>query len=137
MKGIYAIALLLFASLACMESSAVGDGVRPEASPTVAVRDLQAATPEAAHLDEMIVEGAGLPVFDTGLIIRTVCAIESLNVRGGPGTNWAVLYVLPAGERVRVRDVGMGVNAGWLMISRLQYDPPYSPQWVNGDYLCP
>lgn len=135
MKGIYVLVVLLLASLACMESSAVGGGVVPEASSTVAVRDL--ATPEAVRIDEMIVESAGLPVFDTGVIIRTVCAIESLNVRSGPGTNWAVLYVLPAGERVRVRDVGMGGNAGWLMISRLKYVPPYSPQWVKGEYLCP
>lgn len=64
-----------------------------------------------------------------------VCAAETLNVRGGPedGATW--LDVLPNGERVWVREWSHNGN-GWAMISDQPGGWPYSPQWVNGDYLC-
>lgn len=125
------IVFLLAAHLGCMESAAptiVPLMVLDPVPPTAVVLQVS-ATPAQAEMDEMLVEGAGpASPFD----VRTVCAIESLNVRGGPGTNWSVLFQLSAGERVRVREWWHG----WAMVSRLDYVPPYSPQWVNGDYLC-
>ena len=119
--------LLLAAQLACMESATPLD----PAPPTAVV--LQGATAEPL-LDAQMIESASLPIYEPAAFdVRTVCAIEFLNVRGGPGTNWSVLYQLAAGERVRVREV----SRGWAMVSTLDYVPPYSPQWVKLEYLCP
>lgn len=72
-------------------------------------------------------EIAGLPLsFDDvhEPVYLTVCAIQYLNVRGGPGTMWSVLYQLERGARVRAREW----FDGWVMIK--------AAEWVKGDFLC-
>jgi uncharacterized protein YgiM (DUF1202 family) len=120
--SLFFVLLLLAAQLACMESAVL------DPAPPTAVVSPGVPSPVALNVDEMIVVSAGLPsVFEPAFDMREVCAIELLNVRGGPGTQWPVIGQLKAGEVVRVREWSHNGN-GWAMIAVVE--------WVNGDYLC-
>ncbi len=58
----------------------------------------------------------------------TVTSSDGLNLRGGPGTSFAVLAVMPAGAVVTIS--GNGTPDNWLPV---QYNGQVG--WADGDYL--
>lgn len=129
---LFSLIVLLFV-LACMTSAPTAKPTLPLSTATIQL----VATPSPAMT---VADSWARSEFDAGDVAGywvpawfVVCADEALNVRGGPEEGAMWLYALTAGERVKVHEWAKG----WAMISR-EGDPnwPYSPQWVNGDYLC-
>lgn len=105
----YFFFILILSQLACLASTAASS---PAATPSPTM-------PAVTGPVSDVLDVSRAPVW------MVVCAREFLNVRGGPSTDWPVLYQLEAGERVRVSDW----SGGWGMIN--------AAEWVNASYLCP
>lgn len=116
---------LLILNLACMSSSLVIPAqsavVEKSATQACCVRaggaGMITPLPEDLAFDELAYAESGRQF--------VVCAREFLNVRGGPGIAYPVLYQIAAGKQIRVRE---WIHNGWAMIK--------AAEWVNGDYLC-
>jgi hypothetical protein len=53
---------------------------------------------------------------------------QDANVQGNPHDGFAVLYTLPKGEKVRLREQSRGPDHSWVMIA--------PANWIKGNTLC-
>ena len=63
----------------------------------------------------------------------TATALDAINVRSGPGTNYPSYGVAPAGSTAPV--VGVSTDGGWWQISVSPDNIPEGVAWVSGDYV--
>jgi hypothetical protein len=97
--------------------------------------DAPSAAPIEGEAAEAEAEGAPMPTDPaaTGSVVMTgtvASGSSRLNVRGGPGTTYAILAKVLAGESYAV--VGRTADGRWLQIERGQVDEQSAESWATG-----